>query len=370
MTDHVTSQDPAGTPVPPPAPTAPPAPVPTAPPAPVPTAPPAPVPTAPPEPAAPAGPALSEVELVPPPPAAPETPEKREARLARRTRRRKAVVRWAAATLVCALAGTGTAMALTVPERTDIPGLATKSDGRYTFPALALPPQPPAKGPSVRKEPHRADLRNLVLPAPKEAGGPLGLVVFPSPTATPSASGSASPSATASASPSASGSPSGTASPAASAKASAATADWAPCDAVLDEQQNPDDLRALLLQNACRAAAVREWTASDGTRTQIRLLRFGSSFEGGEVFSALRANSLPKALPGAKAGSHDGWDALPNVDLAVKESSVQGAKGDPTARVAYLGASNVLAVITMTNPKGVPVAPFRQVATLQSDLLN
>ncbi|MEE1785735.1 hypothetical protein PUR71_22930 [Streptomyces sp. SP17BM10] len=348
MTDHVTPQEPAGTPVLPPE------------------------PTAPPEPAAPAGPALSEVEPVAPPSAAPETPEEREARLARRTRRRRAVVRWAAATLVCALAGTGTAMALTAPERTDIPGLATKSDGRYTFPALALPPRPPAKGPSVRKdrEPHRADLRHLVLPAPKEAGGPLGPVVFPSPTATPSASGSASPSAAASASPTASASSSGSASPSSSAKAGAATADWAPCDAVLDEQQNPDAPRALLLQNACRAGAVREWTASDGTRTQIRLLRFGSYSECWDVFSGLRADSLPKALPGAKTGSHDGWDTLPNVDLAVKESSVQGDKGVPTARVAYLGANDVLAVVTMTNPKGVPVAPFRQVVTLQSDLLN
>ncbi|MEV7022240.1 hypothetical protein [Kitasatospora sp. NPDC093558] len=364
MTDHVTPQDPAGTPVPPPA------------------------PTAPPEPAAPAGPALSEVELVPPAPAAPEvpeTPEEREARLARRTRRRKAVVRWAAATLVCALAGTGTAFALTAPERTDIPGLATKSDGRYTFPALALPPLPPGKdqsGQSVRKDRllHRADLRYLVLPAPKEAGGSLGPVVFPTPAATPSASGSPSPSASASASPSASASASpsassaspaasGTAAPSAAGKPGTASADWAPCDAVLDEQQNPADLRALLLQNACRAAAVREWTASDGTRTQIRLLRFGSYSECWDVFSALRGNSLPKALPGVKVGSHEGWDTVDNVDLVVKEASVQGDKGDPTARLAYLGANDVLAVITMTNPKGVPVAPFRQVTTLQSDLL-
>ncbi|MGW2249554.1 hypothetical protein ACWCXH_05080 [Kitasatospora sp. NPDC001660] len=348
MTDHVTpqesaGQDPEGTTAPAPAPATPPA------------------------------PPLSTVELLPEAPGTPETPEtpeELEARLARRTRRRKAVVRWAAATLVCALAGTGTAMALTVPERTDIPGLATKSDGRYTFPALALPPQPAGKGAPEGKDKtlHRADLRYLLLPAPKEAGGSLAPVVFPSPTASPSASASASasPSASASASPT----PSGAAAPSASPESGPAAADWAPCDAILDEQQNPAVLRALLLQNACRAAAVREWTASDGTRTQIRLLRFGSFSECHDVFTDLRSNGLPKALPGVKLGSHGGWDEVPNVEPVVKESSGPGDKGDPTARLAYLEATDVLAVITMTNPKGIPVAPFRQVVTLQSDVLG
>ncbi|MQS13086.1 hypothetical protein F7Q99_12515 [Streptomyces kaniharaensis] len=355
MTDHATPQDNAGTPAEAPAP-------------------------APAEaPATPAAPPLPPtVDLLPPPPVIPETPEEREARLARRTRRRKAAVRWATATLVFALTGTGAALAVTAPERTDIPGLATKSDGRYTFPALALPPlpsgksAPDGKGATAAKDKNRhyADLRYLLLPTPREAGGSLAPVVFPIPTATPSGTASASPSATPSASASPSGTPSASASSSASAKPTGpAAAEWVTCDAVLAEQQNPAKLRELLLQNACRAATVREWTASDGTRTQIRLLRFGSSAEAWDVFSGLRSDSQPKDVPGAKIASHDGWDTA-GVDLTVKETSTQGDKGDPTARLAYIGASDVLAVVTMTNPKGVPLAPFRQVVTLQSDLLG
>ncbi|MFJ9605914.1 hypothetical protein ACIRS1_06090 [Kitasatospora sp. NPDC101176] len=303
-------------------------------------------------------------------PAAPETPEEREARLARRTRRRRAALRWSTATLVFALAGTGAALAVTAPERTDIPGLATASDGRYTFPPLALPPLPAGKSaPDPKgKGLHQADLRHLLLPTPKEAGGPLTAPTFPAPSAPPSAGPSASASAGASASAPASASASATASPAPSATGPA-PADWVPCDAVLAEQQNPAALGALLVQDACRAATVREWTASDGTRTQIRLLRFGSSAESWDVFSSLRSDSLPKALPGVRVAAREGWDAVPGIDLSTKETSVNGAKGTPTARLAYLSASDVLAVITMTNPDGVPAAAFRQVVTLQSDLL-
>ncbi|MEU9075566.1 hypothetical protein [Kitasatospora sp. NPDC048538] len=328
----------------------------------------------PPPPAPPAAPALAPlgtsevIGTAPQAPAAPETPEEREARLARRTRRRRAALRWSTATLVFALAGTGAALAVTAPERTDIPGLATASDGRYTFPPLALPPLPAGKSaPDPKgKGLHQADLRHLLLPTPKEAGGPLTAPTFPAPSAPPSAG----PSASASASASAPASPaaSATASPTPSATGPA-PADWVPCDAVLAEQQNPAALRALLVQDACRAATVREWTASDGTRTQIRLLRFGSSAESWDVFSSLRSDSLPKALPGVRVAAREGWDAVPGIDLSTKETSVNGAKGTPTARLAYLSASDVLAVITMTNPDGVPAAAFRQVVTLQSDLL-
>ncbi|MBO1420187.1 hypothetical protein J0670_37030, partial [Streptomyces sp. FH025] len=152
--------------------------------------------------------------------------------------------------------------------------------------------------------------------------------------------------------------------------AQAAAADWAPCEAILEEQDNPSKVRELLLKNACRAAAVREWTASDGTRTQIRLLRFGSSAEGWDTFSVLHADSTPaKAAPEAETVPHRDWDTVDGVDLTVKEPKATAAKGAPATRMAYLSASDVVAVITMTNPHGVPAAAFRQVVTLQSDLL-
>ncbi|MFF2144005.1 hypothetical protein [Kitasatospora sp. NPDC058190] len=294
-----------------------------------------------------------------------ETPEEQAAR---RTRRRKAAVRWSCAVLVFALAGTGAALAVTTPERTDIPGLATANDGRYTFPPLTLPPLPSGKAaPDAKgKALHYADLRYLLLPAPKEAGGSLTAPVFPVPTATPAASSSATPSAT----PSASASPTTpTASAAPSAPAGTALASWVPCDAIAAEQKEPAKLRVLLLQNACRAATVREWTASDGTRTQIRLLRFGSTAEAWNTFSGLRTDIPAKAAPDAKTAPHSDWDTVDGVDVTLKDSPATAGQGVPTARLAYLSASDVVAVVTMTNPQGVPATAFRQVVTLQSDLL-
>ncbi|MFD4537570.1 hypothetical protein ACFWNL_29015 [Kitasatospora sp. NPDC058397] len=303
-----------------------------------------------------------------------ETPEEHEARLARRSARRRAAARWATATLVFALAGTGAALAVTAPERTDLPGLATPGDGRYTFPPLTLPPLPSGSSAPDRTGGkgalHAADLRYLLLPSPKEAGGSLTPALYPVPTAsatgTPSASATPSPTATASAS--ASASASAGASPS-TAPAGQAPADWVTCDAILADQRDPAALRELLLRDACRAATVREWTASDGTRTQIRLLRFGASFESWNVFSSLRSDARPNALPGAKSTSHSAWDTVEGVHLDAQESTAKGAKGTPNARVAYLCASDLVAVVTMTNPDGVPDAAFRQVVTLQSDLL-
>ncbi|MEV7774553.1 hypothetical protein [Kitasatospora sp. NPDC086791] len=351
MTDHATPPQPASDPLPPVPPTPPAPPTPPVPPPPLPGA----------AGAAGAPEAIGAVEFTEPV----QTPEALAEQQAHRARRRKAAVRWSCAALVFALAGTGTALAVTAPERTDIPGLATASDGRYTFPPLTLPPLPSGKAaPGAKgKSAHYADLRYLLLPVPKEAGGALTAPTFPAPTASPTASGSPT------ASPSTSPSTPPSASPTAAGTPAAATADWVPCDAVLAEQQDPAKLREALLKNACRAATVREWTASDGTRTQIRLLRFGSADESRDTYTSLRNKGRSKAAPDTKSTPHTDWDGIDGVELTTVESTATAAKGNPTARVGYLCASDVLAVITMTNPGGVPTAPFRQVVTLQSDLL-
>ncbi|MFJ9775843.1 hypothetical protein ACIRVF_32170 [Kitasatospora sp. NPDC101157] len=300
-------------------------------------------------------------------PAPSESPEESAAR---RTRRRKAAVRWSCAVLVFALAGTGTALAVTAPERTDLPGLATANDGRYTFPPLTLPPLPSGKAaPDLKDESkglHQADLRYLLLPAPKEAGGSVNPPVFPAltaPTASATASATAAPSDTPSASPS-------SAVPSASAAAGGtAPANWVGCEAMGSDLQNPARLHGLLLQNVCRAATVREWTASDGTMTRIRLLRFGSPNEARETYFRGRTDLQLKAAPDAKMASGDGWDTVAGIEVTRKDSQETAGKGVPTTRVAYVSASDVVAVITMTNPRGVPATAFRQVVTLQSDLL-
>ncbi|MFE4974295.1 hypothetical protein ACFRAR_19570 [Kitasatospora sp. NPDC056651] len=315
----------------------------------------------------------------PPPPApedpaglfaTPEDPAVLAEREARRASRRKAAVRWSCAALVFVLAGTGTALAVTAADRTDLPGLATAGDGRYTFAPLTLPPLPAGQDtPDGKgKSPHRADLRYLLLPAPKEAGGSLTPPVFPAPTLAPAPAGSPTAPETPTASP--------TATPSAAPPASAGAPDpgaalgrWTPCDAITEDQKDPVKVRALLLANACRAATVREWTAPDGTRTQIRLLRFGSVGESFGAFADLRSKGTPKAAPDTKGTPHDDWDTPDGNSLTVVESTTAGTKGAPAARIAYLSAADIVAVVTMTNPAGVPAVPFRQVVTLQSDLL-
>ncbi|MFF4815602.1 hypothetical protein ACFY2K_13565 [Kitasatospora sp. NPDC001309] len=307
-----------------------------------------------------------------------------EEQAAHRTRRRKAAVRWGCAVLVFALAGTGTALAVTAPERTDIPGLATAGDGRYTFPPLALPPLPSGKAaPNLKDKAkdkgaavHLADLRHLLLPVPKEAGGSVNPPVFPAPTAPTLPAGSAgSASPTASPSDTPSGTPSATAGPSASGTATAspegaAPANWVSCDALLGDLQNPARMRTLLRQNVCRAATVREWTASDGTSTRIRLMRFGTSAEAWDTFSRTRSEIQLKAAPDARTAPSSADGELPDgVEVTRKESRETAGKDVPTTRLAFVSASDVVAVITMTNPRGVPAAAFRQVVDLQSDLL-
>ncbi|MFF2659958.1 hypothetical protein ACFVUH_21665 [Kitasatospora sp. NPDC058032] len=306
-------------------------------------------------PAVPDVPSAADVPVVAPAAGAPTEEER-----ARGSRRRKAALRWGAAAVVCALAGTGSALAVTAQDRTDLPGLATKSDGRYTFPALVLPPLPSGKAaPKDNKSRHAADLRQLLLPVPKEAGGSL------TPTGHPAAlavTGGGTPSA--SASPTTSASPSATATSASPAPGAAAGP--GDCDAFVAEQANQAEARALLLQYACRAAVVREWTAADGTRTQIRLLSFGSSAEAFSAFAGLRDGKGPKDVPTVGEATPTGWDEVYGVTLATRTATPHDA---PPVRVAYLAAGDLVGVVTLSNPKGVPAAAFRQVVTLQSDLL-
>ncbi|MFD9065822.1 hypothetical protein ACFVZ3_30390 [Kitasatospora purpeofusca] len=306
-------------------------------------------------------PAVADPSDTPPPSGfAPGPPPTDDERAARRTRRRKAAVRWCAAAVICVLAGTGSTLAVTASQRTDLPGLATESDGRYTFPPLALPPLPSGKAaPKENKSRHAADLRHLLLPVPAEAGGPLTPAAFPPPTAPGSGPAAASTGPTAS-----------TTVPGSPAPAAAATgAVWVDCNDLAAEQKDPAKLRAALTQYACQAATVREWTTSDGTRTQIRLLSFGSSHEAWSVFTALRDGDDPKGIAGLGKLAPQGWDEVYGITLATRATRTADTSTPPPARLAHLAAGDIVGVITMTNPTGVPAAAFQQVVTLQSDLL-
>ncbi|GGU99483.1 hypothetical protein GCM10010495_07580 [Kitasatospora herbaricolor] len=278
-----------------------------------------------------------------------------EQRLQRIRRRRRTLVRRGAAGLVLLIAGTASAYAVTAPDRTDIPGLATPKDGRYTFPVLALPPLPsgkPAPGAPGAELRHEADLRRLVLPAPEEAIG--AAAVSASPTAPPSAT--ASP-ATPAASP-------------AAVPAGTAPAQWAVCEDLAAELAEAETLKSDLMANACRAGVVREWTAKDGTKTRIRLLRFGSRAEASNVSNSLWLTSELKGV--GKLELEKDAKGLPTtigVGAQLRHNGDEKTGKPDTTRAGYLLAGDVLGLIVMTNPAGVPLPAFHQVVLLQSDLL-
>ncbi|MFC6514453.1 hypothetical protein ACFQFR_17320 [Streptomyces goshikiensis] len=79
-----------------------------------------------------------------PTPPAPEAPA--PAAPAPKDRRRLfAALRWTAAVVVFAAVGAACAYGIVRSDRTDVPGLSTRSDGRWDYPALVRPTPPPAR---------------------------------------------------------------------------------------------------------------------------------------------------------------------------------------------------------------------------------
>ncbi|MEV4612207.1 hypothetical protein AB0K43_06325 [Kitasatospora sp. NPDC049258] len=288
-----------------------------------------------------------------------------EAVLAEQARRprRAAMLRWGGAALILVLTGTAAAVAVTLPDRTSLPGLRTPNDGRYAFPQLTLPPLPPGKAEPAKAGLHRhyADLRQLLLPAP--AGAELEQAApAPSSSASPAA---ATPAPTASsASPTPGDGASVTASPTAGATPSAA---WAECNDFAAGDKNAPKVTAALLESACRAATKRVWTGPDGTRTEIWLLRFGSNSEANRFYERSATKTEP-AGTGPLKRSDLVFTSMPGVASQARAGD-RKANGSPVAEAADIAAGDVVARIVMTNPAGVPEQAFRQVAVLQADLL-
>ncbi|MFB7937700.1 hypothetical protein [Streptomyces sp. NPDC056049] len=242
------------------------------------------------------------------------------------------IVRWTAALLVCGGAGAGAALGITAMERTEVPGLATESDGRWEYPELSLPalpagaPRPFTDGNDG--EVHHADLRKLLLPAPAGA------------TADPKLDGG-----------------------------------WVGVDSHLAMLAEKDrrEVKEYLADSALRHVAARGWTTPDGTTTRIHLLRFSSvafseAYRDEVTGGLFRGERLPAGVESAVLDQSTEDIDVPNVaPYAYQEEEPYGPE---QTRWSFVQAGDTLAVITLSRKDGVPTVPFQQTVALQAQLLG
>ncbi|MGW1407943.1 hypothetical protein [Streptomyces sp. NPDC002403] len=253
---------------------------------------------------APAAPAASAGAV--PVPQAPEPLPAPDPKPPRRVLR--AVARWTVAALVLGGFGAGTAFGITSMERTDVPGLATESDGRWDYPELSLPalpagsPRPYSDGNVA--EIHHADLRRLLLPAPAGA------------TADKKLDGG-----------------------------------WVSTELYLSEyaKGGRSGIAQTLKDSAPRHVAARGWTMPDGTSTRIYLVRFNSTAFAQSFLDSITVSGSPVPLAGAPETVLDeGWSGGGKVE-GTSSYVYDEAKpyGEARVRQGYVVAGDTLALGTV-----------------------
>ncbi len=293
-------------------------------------------PAAPVAPVAPAVPAVPEgappVPPVPPVLSEPPAPPK----VAKDRRVLRAVLRWTAVAVAFAAVGTAAAYGVTQPERTDLPGLATESDGRWDYPHLVKPPLPagsPAPFAEVNAAAaHYADLRELVLPAPKGAKAD---------------------------------------------KALRGKDGWLATKDFLAEFTSKEDRTAagqVMTDYGLRHIAARGWTTQDGTHTRIYLLRFDTAAVADDLYATelVHYDSPTFAVRGADEFDRDEGFPLKTESADVSRSPYAETEpyGAEQVRQAYLSAGDTVAVIVQSRKGTAKAVPFRQTVVLQSQLLS
>lgn len=233
----------------------------------------------------------------------------------KRRRLVRAGIRWGAVVALFATLGAGSAYGVVRLERGDVPGLSTRSDGRWEYP-------------EIRRPVAGADARAFLLPAPTGASG------------------------------------------------DSALSGWVSTDSFLATYAEPSDRRDArqeLVDYGVRHIAARGWTAADGTRTSVYLLRFDVAPFAERVFGDLTAYDSPTyAAQGVGSTAFD--DSFP------VGPGVQGVRrfvykevapyGDAQVREAYLVAGDIVGVVRQSRKGGVADVPFEQTVMLQSQLLE
>ncbi|MGO4460829.1 hypothetical protein AB4039_26615 [Streptomyces sp. M-16] len=246
----------------------------------------------------------------------------------------RAVLRWTAAVLAFAAAGTGAAYGLLQPERTDIPGLATRTDGRWTYPALAKPTLPPGAALPFAEDNadgiHYAGLTQLLLPAPLGSSPDPALKVE---------------------------------------KDSVVAV-----DTFLEEYEGTarQKMKQGFTDNGLRGIVGRGWTTPDGVRTRVYLLRFHASgladtFKGcGAEMNLIGVNRME--TDGLWRKARLSQDVPVAEEAKVLEESVPF--GDEQIRAGCIGAGDIQAVILQSRRGATPAIPLHQAVVLQGQLLH
>ncbi|MGW2913751.1 hypothetical protein ACWC9X_25245 [Streptomyces asoensis] len=279
------------------------------------------------------GPQDPAAPVVPAAPAAPVAPVVPAGPKDRRVLR--AVARWTAVVTVFAALGAGTAYGITSMERTDLPGLATASDGRWAYPEITRPPLPSGSpGPFDTGNwamAHYADLRELVLPAPEGAVDD---------------------------------------------KALRGTDGWLPMKdflAVFAAKEDRAEVGRLLVDNGLRHTAARGWTTGDGTRTRVYLLQFDTGTVADRVYGKLTSYGGPlyAAVGATDVRFDDGYPTAADPGDLIRYSYDEVKPyGAEHLRQTYLRAGDVVAVVLQSRKGTAAAVPFQQTVTLQSQLLD
>ncbi|MCY0927493.1 hypothetical protein OTB20_14995 [Streptomyces sp. H27-H1] len=262
-------------------------------------------------------------------PAAPEAP------VAPKDRRKLlAALRWTAAVLVFGAVGAGVAYEVTEPERTDIPGLSTKADGRWTYPAPTRPALPAGAAlPFAEDNPdgiHYAGLTELLLPAPTGSAPDSELKLE---------------------------------------KDGVVAVDTFLAEYEAAEREK---MKEQFTNEGLRQIAARGWTTPDGTRTRVYLLRFHASgfvdtFNGcGPTMKLKDVRLMGSDLDWSKGKSGQSAPPLNFVSLFAESKPV----GDEQVKAGCVQSGDIQAVILQTREGEVATVPFHQTVILQHQLLG
>ncbi|MEE1747826.1 hypothetical protein [Streptomyces sp. JV184] len=245
----------------------------------------------------------------------------------------RAVARWTVTAVVLGGLGAGTAFGITSMERTDVPGLATESDGRWDYPQLSLPalpagsPRPYSDGNVA--EIHHADLRRLLLPAPVGA------------TVDKKLDGG-----------------------------------WVSTEQYLSEYEKDSrsDVAQTLKDSAPRHVAARGWTMPDGTSTRIYLVQFNSTAFAQYFMDSTSGSGSEVPLVGAPETVLDeGWSGAGKVPGASSYVYDEAKPyGEARVRQGYVVAGDTLALVVQSRrgKESTPGVPFHQTVILQNQLLG